>query len=147
MDAAPWRQSNSVCAGGALLACIASCLVAATSGCCAGRVVSIRLHEDAPSQAPCAFCRGKGCEHCLLARLGGRKHALGGLHSGGRADFRSPAMTPPLPRFHPVPTRPVFEPREGYAPLKLLQPAPAALPGDTGRSEPTPASLPSILKP
>lgn len=56
-----------------------------------------------------------------------------------------PAVASPIPRYHPLPTHPVFEPQPDYAPLlpvdhdsKLL--APSKLPKSTG--EPTPAPLP-----
>jgi len=56
-----------------------------------------------------------------------------------------PAVASPIPRYHPLPTHPVFEPQPDYLPLtpldhdsKLL--APGKLPQSTG--EPTPAPLP-----
>ena len=57
----------------------------------------------------------------------------------------APAVASPIPRYHPLPTHPVFEPQADYSPVVFLshEPAPLApqlLPESKG--EPTPAPLP-----
>ena len=56
-----------------------------------------------------------------------------------------PAVASPIPRYHPLPTHPVFEPQPDYLPLTPLDHdskplAPGKLPQSIG--EPTPAPLP-----
>lgn len=59
-----------------------------------------------------------------------------------------PGEVVPLPRFHPVPVRPVFEPQFDYAPPQLLlpylPPPDLAAPAD---GEPTPAAPPAAAPP
>ena len=103
-------------------------------GCCGGRLVSVQVYESAPPQAP---------SPCLTAGTVGVPGIFGLHHgarlAGGDAGFRGPALVPPHPRFHPVPTQPVFEPRLEPIPLQVLEGQPT-LPGALSPSlEPTPA--------
>jgi hypothetical protein len=67
----------------------------------------------------CAECRGGGgrCEHeTLLARRDGHERRPW-LEDGPGTP---PGQLIPVPKFHPVPTRPVFQPQPTYLPLLPL---------------------------
>lgn len=77
--------------------------------------------------APCLARRGNAClekprffQH--VDRLTG--HLPWICRSGGNCNDEASSaqlpITPPYPKFHPVPTRPVFEPRPGYSPPQAL---------------------------
>lgn len=107
------------------LACAASVLAAFAGGCCGGRLVSVQLYGEAGAEPN---CQDRGGLECTPARPGIPSGL--GLHWRARTaapdvqDFHGPAFGAPLPRFHPVPTRPVFEPRDEYTPLNVLEPVP-----------------------
>ena len=102
---------------------IVGLILAAASGCCGGRLMSLQLYEtDAPANA---FPQqaSQECRHSSLGFPGLRRlHGPPLTGVAGDHSFRGPAFGAPLPSFHPVPTRPVFEPRDDYGPLKLLEP-------------------------
>jgi hypothetical protein len=57
----------------------------------------------------------------------------------------APAVAAPIPRYHPLPTHPVFEPQADYSPLASLSHDPALLAPELlphASGEPTPAPLP-----
>src|SRR6185503_11514409 len=68
-----------------------------------------------------ACCSSGGA--CRLRGFGGR---LGDGHSGGPngqvPSRQGPDYVSPQPKFHPVPTRPVFEPAPAYPPTQLIEP-------------------------
>jgi hypothetical protein len=86
---------------------VALLLAAAVSGCC---------HPCcAPAQLPpqCSNCGAPGCDRFPAQRLA---HWQGKVKSWFHPP-RPADVTPPVARFHPVPTRPVFEiPPEGVLP-------------------------------
>ena len=147
MNAASCLRAHSPFRWKGILACAASVLLTVPCGCCAGRVVSVQLYEGGPPAGVCAQCAGKGCFLCrggLLARHG---HAHGALDLTEQAGFRGPAFTAPVPRFHPVPTRPVFEPQDDHGSLQVLEPLPTPSGEGIPTREPTPAKPPGIVKP
>ncbi|MBC7852363.1 MAG: hypothetical protein IAF94_02915 [Pirellulaceae bacterium] len=93
-------------------------------------------------------CNGPVCPE------GDGSFAGGGGHTGHPRVLRhgtlsppvpAPAVASPIPRYHPLPTHPVFETQPQYLPLTPLSVdpsviAPKVLPEATG--EPTPAPLP-----
>ena len=104
------------------------------AGCCCP-ALSGRYYESPPPILPQqGICGASNCgcspgRHPLLAHhgdgLAGLRHSLGlfeptlnRVPTQQHADYVSP-----LPKFHPVPTRPVFEPQPIYPPLELLDPA------------------------
>lgn len=124
---------------------IASVILAASGGCCGGRLVSVQLYEQDPLLS--AACGGGGEGHRLLVAKGRPGlHLPGHFAPTGHQAFAAPAVTPPIPRFHAVPTRPVFEPRGEHAPLRLLTPDSLQSPSGID-PEPTPAKLPATDKP
>lgn len=125
-------------------------LLASLAGGCCLPAVSGR-HEHAPAASatscPCANCQqGLGLGHCLRERHFGRLLAERGLGWGGNdGPGTPPGELLPLPKFHPVPTRPVFEPLPEYALPASLEAVPeSGLPaGSTPESapiQPTPAA-------
>jgi hypothetical protein len=112
-----------------LAAGLASVALSIGGGCCGGRLVSVQLYEsDQPASDACSP------GHIPSLRILGHH---GGLLPGDPHAFRGPAATTPIPRFHPVPTQPVFEPPVEHAPLRFL-------PGDGAITpEPTPARPPA----
>ncbi|MGE3779058.1 MAG: hypothetical protein AB7F89_17870 [Pirellulaceae bacterium] len=106
-------------------------------GCCSPLIVSRRFAEGA---APCATavsdetaasCEcGSAWEHILLCAR--RPHRLlPGADGDGHGWFAEP-IQPPLSKFHPVPTRPVFAPRPEYEPPQPLAPLLAPVPTPAG---------------
>lgn len=130
-----------------LSACAASVWIAAAGGCCGGRPVSIRLYDEPSSISCCSQCGGAGCGLCRKGHLAG--WGLHGRHREphGADGFQGPAFNAPLPRFHPVPTRPVFERRDDYVPLQTLPSGPPATGDSKDAQEPTPAQPPGAPKP
>jgi len=94
---------------------------------------SLDAASAATAEPPCECdpTAGHGGHRLLGGRLAARLARPGVQH----ADYLSPPA-----KFHPVPTRPVFEPLPHYPPLRLLDP-PAAGPaaGTSHPAEPTPA--------
>jgi hypothetical protein len=84
----------------------------------------------------------EGCEPRLrasscLPRLAGILHRYkAGVPSNQHAEYTSP-----LPKFHPVPTHPVFEPLPAYSPLASLDPK---APASKALLAPTPAAPPKL---
>ncbi|HUE72520.1 MAG TPA: hypothetical protein VMP01_16670 [Pirellulaceae bacterium] len=134
----PASPSTKLASGWPLLAVVASIFFALSGGCCGGRLVSVQLYESDPGPAaahPCAQAHSLGLPG--LFHRNHRSHL-----ASGAAGFRGPALAGPQPRFHPVPTQPVFEPRLDATPLRLLDSRPTR-PGDsTAGPEPTPAKTP-----
>lgn len=102
----------------------------ALGGCCCCPPLSGRYSEigQAPHSASDACgCGGNGGGLGHVPLVAGLHHGSGGLGNKGlnlapsqqHADYVSP-----LARFHPVPTRPVFEPLPAYHPPVLLDPLP-----------------------
>jgi hypothetical protein len=121
---------------------VASVMVALGGGCCGGRLVSVQLYDCGPQQAADA-CLGSG----FSGTSGHFRRHQGALLADPVEAFRGPALVPPHPRFHPVPTQPAFEPRVYATPLKLLDP-PSSTPHDsTATREPTPATPPLAVDP
>ncbi len=118
---------------------VASMLLAHLGGCCGGRLVSVQLYEEDRS----GDCTADG-EKILPGGLGHLHQRHGNrLALDGSQEFRGPALIPPLPRFHPVPTQRAFEPRYEHAPLRLLDTAPLPADASIHGPEPTPARPPS----
>ena len=116
--------------------------VLALGGCCcpiSGRYCQQPL--PAASAPPCNCGPTANCARCRLGGCGGHGHPplLAWLHGGhgglGDDDDGVPSQQhddylSPLPKFHPVPTRPVFEPLPTYKPAVLLDPS-----GDQSRDQ------------
>jgi hypothetical protein len=74
--------------------------------------------------------------HHVGHRLAGIGHRLGIWHGPGTP----PGEVVPLPRFHPVPTRPVFEPLPEYSlPASLVRPLAPIIVAPEAEQIPTPA--------
>ena len=100
-------------------------LLSALAGCCCGPVGDT----------------GNGCIPADYSAGHGRNLRHGTLPP----PVPPPAVASPIPRYHPLPTHPVFESQPTYSPLAPLTPesellAPGILPESSG--EPTPALLP-----
>ena len=120
-------------------------------GCCLPQL-SGRCEQPAISQAPSA-------RECALGASGDGPHRGDRDHRGHHLGHRGwlagasdgpgtpPGEVVPLPKFHPVPTHPVFEPQPEYAlPRSLERPAapPHAAPLN---STPLPEALPTPAQP
>ena len=81
--------------------------------------------------------RGQRADHHGLGqRLDGFGHRLGVWQGPGTP----PGEVVPLPRFHPVPTRPVFEPVPEYSlPASLVRPLAPIVIAPEAEQIPTPA--------
>ncbi|MFN0021839.1 MAG: hypothetical protein ACKVP0_26635 [Pirellulaceae bacterium] len=82
---------------------------------------------------------------CVTGNCGLASHHRPLRHGTLPPPVPSPAVASPIPRFHPLPTHPVFESQASYLPLAPLSHdgellAPHMLPESNG--EPTPAMLP-----
>ena len=82
---------------------------------------------------------------CLSGSGGYAGHHRALRHGTLPPPVPAPAVASPIPRFHPLPTHPVFEAQASYAPLVPLAQdpellAPGLLPPTEG--EPTPAAIP-----
>jgi hypothetical protein len=80
---------------------------------------------------------------------GGRGHGGHHGHELRKNTLRplvpAPAVASPIPRYHPLPTHPVFEPQADYSPAVFLSHEPMLLAPELlppSRGEPTPAPLP-----
>lgn len=81
-------------------------IVALASGCCNGGICSMRY----ASPSACNAARGCGpgiapCSHCNRGLAMSR-----GMASDDSAESQQASFRPPIARFHPVPTAPVFHP-------------------------------------
>ena len=143
-----------------------------TSGCCSLEAISCRYSEAACATAavgcgaPSGLMATKSVESDMAAapcqepsQAGApcldRLMARGALlHHGLRGSLYWPetpaGLSVPQPKFHPVPTRPVFEPRPEYAAPLLLEAPPHAflpVPEEAAETLPTPASQPAVDQP
>ena len=107
-------------------------------GCCCAPL-SGRYGDAGPTPAGAANPCGCGDDGCGLGHgplLAWLHHGAAGFGSGGlnlapseqHADYVSP-----LAKFHPVPTRPVFEPLPAYHPPVALDPLPTSAWSGTGQ--------------
>jgi len=97
-----------------------------------GRYCEVGLHPPCPTSMTIVSGEGqKAGNSAIAANRHHGPHGLAGL--GGHFRMRKaaqqatgvqgPDYISPTARFHPCPTRPVFEPQLTYAPLELIEPA------------------------
>ena len=81
---------------------------------------------DANANADAEACLDSGNSHC---RRRGPFHRsvlskwLGGFAGDGVPSQQAPEYVSPQPKFHPIPTRPAFEPQLAYLPPELIVPS------------------------
>jgi hypothetical protein len=74
--------------------------------------------SDTANNAPCGPLHG-----CGLSMLFPGLDLVGGMGANNSvASQQGPDYVSPQPKFHPVPTRPAFEPQLAYPPTELIEP-------------------------
>jgi hypothetical protein len=114
-----------------LLPLLAIATLLATGCCCpqlSGRYCHPACHPAGPPPDTAAFdanngeaCCPHGGGHCWGLRS--RLAALFGIGGEGVPSQQGPDYASPQPKFHPVPTHPVFEPQFTGPPPQLIEPA------------------------
>ena len=121
-----------------------------SGGCCSLHVPSYRLETGSCGPTPLAIAEipgvpGEPCPECRGRASGGTcRHGHHGLpHVLGRPSASDAAIPTPLPKFHPVPTHPVFAPR---MPNEAMSPIPGS-DASHGPSLLTPGNSPTVIEP
>ena len=109
----------------------AAVVLLALPGCCGLLIPSVRLRDHS--------CVGDGC--CAVAGLPAADLMEPEVDEP-EPPIGSGVLKPPFPRFHPVPTQPVFAPRQEYSPPQPLAPTPAAHKPSVAPLRPIPEELP-----
>ena len=111
-------RSHSLNTAGLALAAGQALLVLALAGCCHMVIPSHRFHAALPAGRSFASDQEVAVEPAGVsarlpcpAKLGGAPLAVSPAFSPPVAVPGTPQVQPPLSRFHPVPTRPVFAPQ------------------------------------
>lgn len=118
-----------------LASALAVWLASTLAGCCGGPLLSCRYGDPgcpcpAPIPSDCG-CGGSAQQHSGAGGCSEGNCQRGGGHLPllAHLPFQHPEPVPtrqhydydsPTPKFHPVPTRPVFEPQPEYPPAHLL---------------------------
>jgi hypothetical protein len=143
---------KSIADGHAGLLCTATVWAMCLTGCCGGILTSARYAAPSPQVAtlptasalgptassathgetacvvaPAGYCGADECPPLVNWPRGLWARCLGPLfHGRGQAGMTEAELYPPHSRFHPVPTAPVFAPRDDYEPPeRMMEPAPA----------------------
>src|SRR5262245_38092179 len=98
------------------------------TGCCCPQLSGRYCH---PASDPCspedtsACCPDATAHHCCGHRGRGLSSLVAflGIGGAGVSSDQGPDYISPQPKFHPVPTHPVFEPQLASAPLQSIEPA------------------------
>jgi hypothetical protein len=104
---------------------IAAAILAAVPGCCGPMVISHRVSSPSIPADEMTRCHcGSIFEHAFLSAKSPHRPLPGSdlASKGVIPPVDSDTIQPPHSKFHPVPTRPVFAPREEYPPPKPLIP-------------------------
>jgi hypothetical protein len=118
---------------------VAAILLAA--GCCcpavSGRYCEVGLPAPRPAATAGGADKSAGCDPEKHGHPGGRHAGLHGLHLGRGRGKSGPVPSQqqydyvgPLPKFHPAPTRPVFETQDFYEPPLEAAPKRQSVPSE-----------------